>query len=69
MSEETKPATEHAQQMPMLPVKTYLCLWCGRELQGEPTANEDGELVGFVFKHDNVPHPDTATYDEENNPQ
>jgi hypothetical protein len=38
---------------------TYWCLYCGRELVAD-----DG-----VFVHDDVPHPEYASFDEEGRPQ
>lgn len=42
-----------------LGAETYACLHCGRELVAT-----DG-----VFVHDDVPHPEAATFDEEGRPQ
>lgn len=43
--------------------KGYGCLVCGRFLEAE-------EVEGhWVVVHDNVPHPEWMTYDEESNPQ
>ncbi len=47
----------------------YWCLWCGRRLEGEPIHNDEGELVGWVFVHDDIPHSADATFDEEERPQ
>jgi len=55
--------------MPDIETETYWCLWCGRMLVGEPVSDEDGELSGYVFVHDDVYHPEDATYDEEERPQ
>ena len=43
---------------------TYACIWCDRLIDGE--VQENGTAV---FVHDNVPHPDDATFDEEERPQ
>jgi len=55
--------------MPCYGRASYWCLWCKRELAGEPVFDEDGELQGYVFVHDDVPHPVDATYDEEEHEQ
>ena len=47
----------------------YWCVFCGHLVVGEPVANEEGEVVGYVFVHDDVEHPVDATYDEESTPQ
>ncbi len=46
----------------------YGCLYCGRVLVGEPVEQTDGD-VGYVFVHDDVPHPVDASYDEDERPQ
>jgi len=38
---------------------TYWCIICQRQIE-----NEDG-----IFVHDDIPHPDEMTFDEEDNPQ
>lgn len=48
---------------------TYLCLWCGRLIYGEPVYDADGECQCHVFIHDDVEHPSDATFAEDNNPQ
>ena len=39
--------------------EAYACLWCGRELP----------VDGGVVVHDEVPHPEDATFDEDDHPQ
>jgi len=49
----------------------YFCLYCGRMLIGEPVTATvvDAGASGWVFIHDDVPHPAEATYDEDERPQ
>lgn len=48
---------------------TYWCVWCGKRLEGEPVIDDNGEVVGWVFEHDDVDHEPAAAFDEEERPQ
>ena len=47
----------------------YWCLWCQREVAPEVVYDDHGDDVGEVYVHDDVEHPDDATYDEDDRPQ
>lgn len=42
----------------------YYCLWCRRGIEPDQAANGNN-----VYVHDNVFHPDDATFDEDRRPQ
>ncbi len=58
---------DHAR--PCLAKDLYWCLWCCRFVVGDAVVDDDGDVTGFVFVHDDVPHPPDATYDEDDRPQ
>lgn len=41
----------------------YWCVVCGRAIEAEEHEN------GNVYVHDDVPHPETMTFDEKDKPQ
>lgn len=45
----------------------YYCLWCKRGI--EPEQMNDGEGAANVYVHDQVWHPEDATFDEDEKPQ
>lgn len=59
-SENTKGGCSAVLSSAELCADGYWCVVCGRHL----TADEDGVIV-----HDNVPHPENMTFDEEEIPQ
>ena len=59
MKNDSKPIKTYCGGAPNF-VDTYWCVVCQREL----IADEYG-----VFVHENIPHPESMTFDEEVNPQ
>lgn len=43
--------------------ESYWCVVCGREIIPEIFEN------GNVYVHDDIPHPETMTFDEDERPQ